>query len=130
MGDRHGEIHWNELQTADIDKALAFYRGVLGWRIEEMQMGEAEPYRLAWAGETQVGGLWAMTGPDFAGMPDAWITYFAVDDVDAAAKAVPETGGRVLRAPFDVPGIGRILVAEDAGGAVIGLMTPASRAAV
>ena len=39
---------------------------------------------------------------------------------------VQAAGGAVLRAPFDVPGVGRICIITDPGGARLGLMTPAA----
>jgi predicted enzyme related to lactoylglutathione lyase len=59
-------------------------------------------------------------------VPTRWFTYIAVDDVDAAVKATEERGGKVIRPPFEVPGVGRIAILEDPGGAAVGMMTPAA----
>jgi predicted enzyme related to lactoylglutathione lyase len=49
------------------------------------------------------------------------------DDVDARLKAAKAAGAKVLRGSFDVPGVGRIAIIQDPGGAAIGWMTPASQ---
>lgn len=121
----HGTIHWTELNTHDPARAAAFYRDVLGWRVDEVAMDDAAPYRIAFAGDTMVAGIFDLADPSMAGVPDSWITYVAVDDVDAAAEAVRRAGGTVHRAPFDVPGVGRFVIAADPGGATLGLITPA-----
>ncbi|MEM1316013.1 MAG: VOC family protein, partial [Pseudomonadota bacterium] len=65
-----------------------------------------------------------MDGPQFEGLPDHWVTYFAVDDVDASVKAVAAAGGQAMGEPFDVEGVGRFVMVKDAKGAFLGLITP------
>ncbi len=55
-------------------------------------------------------------------MPEHWFTYIAVDDVDSRVAKVEAAGGMVIRPPFDVPGVGRIAIVKDKGGAVCGWM--------
>jgi predicted enzyme related to lactoylglutathione lyase len=55
------------------------------------------------------------------------MTYIAVTDVDAACSTAGKSGGAVLKAPFDVPGVGRIAMIKDPAGAVVGLITPAQQ---
>lgn len=125
MGDTHGDHHWLELNTRDPEASCAFYARLLGWAYEDMPMESGDTYRLIMNGKTMVGGVFQMDGPDFEGVPDHWFTYFAVRDADAAAAAVTEAGGRVVRPAFDVPEVGRILIVADATGAMLGLMQPA-----
>ncbi|PPR21760.1 MAG: hypothetical protein CFH38_01297 [Alphaproteobacteria bacterium MarineAlpha10_Bin1] len=66
-----------------------------------------------------------MAGPQFDGIPEHWLSYIAVDDVDASAKRAEAEGGTIRRPAFDVPGVGRIVILEDPGGAAMGWMTPA-----
>jgi uncharacterized protein len=46
-----------------------------------------------------------------------WMGYIAVDDVDEAARRIEREGGRVRRAPTDVPGIIWFAVVADPQGA-------------
>ena len=50
--------------------------------------------------------------------------YFAVEDADAAAAKVAELGGKVHRAPADIPGTGRFAVVGDPQGAGFGILQP------
>jgi len=122
----HGEFHWNELMTRDAAKAKAFYEKVVGWSWDEMPMPEGT-YHVAKQGDNYIGGMMQMGGPDFEGVPEHWMSYLAVDDVDARLAAAKAEGAEVLREPWDVPGVGRIAILKDGGGAHIGWMTPAEQ---
>ncbi len=56
------------------------------------------------------------------GVPSHWLVYFLVDDVDATAAQVVELGGKAANGPFDVPGMGRFMVAQDPQGAVFAVV--------
>ena len=119
----HGAFHWNELLTGDVEKCKAFFAEVCGWTYDDVPMPNFT-YTVARSGDKMVAGIMdkAKTGaPD---MPNHWMAYIAVDDVDAAATKVAGAGGAVLQEAFDVPNVGRIAIVQDPGGAVIGLMTP------
>jgi predicted enzyme related to lactoylglutathione lyase len=75
-------------------------------------------------GEQRVGGIFPMSGPEFAGMPEQWMSYIAVDDVDARAAKAVAAGAKIWRPAFDVPEVGRIVLLSDPGGAGIAWMTP------
>jgi len=117
----HGHFHWNELMTHDVEKAKKFYADTLGWSYEGMPMPEGT-YWFASAGGEPVGGI-VDAGGD--GSPEGWIGYIAVDDVDARAKKAVAAGGKILQPAFDIPGVGRIVILAEPGGAAIGWMTPA-----
>lgn len=120
----HGSFFWNELNTRDPERAKAFYGDLLGWTFEAMSMPEGT-YWVAKAGERAVGGIFTMSGPEFEGIPEHWFSYVSVDDLDARVARVGGAGGEVLRAPWDIPGIGRIAIVRDSNGAAIGWITPA-----
>jgi predicted enzyme related to lactoylglutathione lyase len=52
------------------------------------------------------------------------MSYLAVDDVDARVKKAQGAGAKLMRPIFDVPGVGRIAILSEPGGAGIGWMTP------
>ena len=52
---------------------------------------------------------------------------FAVDDVDAQVKKAQANGAKLMQPIFDVPGVGRIAVLTEPGGARIGWITPAPK---
>jgi hypothetical protein len=119
---QHGSFHWNELMTADPERAAAFYAGLTGCRIDTMPMPDGT-YRVMMQGDRPVGGIMQATGD----MPEGWFAYLAVDDVDAACVRLTELGGQVLKPVFEVPGVGRIAIVRDPTGAALGIMTPAPR---
>ncbi|MCB1495774.1 MAG: VOC family protein [Bauldia sp.] len=124
----HGMFHWNELMTRDASKAKDFYGETLGWTFDDMPMGEGMTYIIIKAGDAMAGGMMEMHGPGFEGVPEHWMSYVAVDDVDKRVDALKKAGGAVMREPFDIEGVGRIAIVADPGGAVQGWMTPAEGA--
>lgn len=115
----HGAPCWYELSTADASAAQRFYGPILDWQFQDAGMPDFT-YLLAMAGPEMVAGLMQPDTP----MPDVWLTYFAVDDVDAAAARVSALGGAVHRPPEDIPGTGRFSIVADPQGAVFGLLQP------
>ena len=110
-----------------MDAAEAFYRAVVGWEARDSGQ-QAMRYTLFSAGDTPVAGL--MTIPPnaaAAGMRPGWVGYIGVDDVDAAAARLTEAGGRIHRAPDDIPGVGRFAVVADPQGAAFMLFRPSGQ---
>ena len=124
MSELHGTVHWNELNTHDVAGAKAYYEKVCGWSFDTMPM-ESGDYHIAKIGDTMIAGMFDVSDmPEMKEMPSHWLTYLAVDDVDAASEATKTAGGQVYREPWDIPGVGRIAIVADPSGAAIGLMTP------
>lgn len=124
---KHGVFYWNELMTRDVEAAVQFYRDVIGWQIEGVDMGEFT-YWVASVDGQPVAGIMAIT-PDMGDdVPAHWMGYIAVDNIDARFDKAKASGATVLREPFDVPNVGRIAMIVDAGGGHIGWMTPTEMA--
>src|SRR5207247_1819898 len=66
-------------------------------------------------------GLYEMQGTQFDGVPPHWLTYVAVEDVDASAQSGASLGGNVLMPPMDIPNVGRMAVLKDPQGAVFAI---------
>ena len=130
MSENHGKVWWNELNTNDVEGAKAYYGATLGWSFDEMPMGDTGAvYNVAKLGDQMVAGIFDTSAmPGMENVPAHWFTYFAVDDVDAAAAATAAAGGHVKREPWDVEGVGRIASVQDPTGATMGLMTPSEPA--
>ncbi|MEA2982946.1 MAG: uncharacterized protein QOF09_4769 [Alphaproteobacteria bacterium] len=119
----HGSFHWNELMTRDADRAKKFYKDTIGWSFDAMPM-EHGTYWIAKMGERPVGGIFPLASPQFDGVPESWMSYLAVDDVDARVKKATAAGAKLMRPVFDVPDVGRIAILTEPGGAGVGWMTP------
>jgi len=109
--------------TRDAEKAKKFYADALGWTYEAMPMENGTCW-VAKAGGQVAGGIFPLTSPQFDGVPETWMAYLAVDDVDARVKKAQILGAQLMCPMFDVPGVGRIAVLREPGGAGIGWMTP------
>lgn len=121
----HGVFYWNELMAWDVERAKRFYGEVIGWTYEPMQVPDGT-YWIIKAGDTTVGGMFQLSEPHFTGVPEGWMAYLAVDDVDARIARAEAAGATVMRPVFEVPGVGRIAIIREPGGAGIGWITPAS----
>ena len=126
MTESHGKFHWNELMTRDVVRAKKFYAETLGWSFDPMPMPSGSTYWIAKMGDEFVGGIFDIRGPDYAGVPEGWMPYIAVDDVDARAKKAVSAGAKIMKPAFDVPNVGRIVILQEPGGAGIGWITPAN----
>jgi predicted enzyme related to lactoylglutathione lyase len=112
-----GALTLNQLNTTDPEAAERFYASLFGWSTQQMAGGD-QPYWGIYNGDRVNGGM--MLLPPDAPAPPHWLVYFGTEDVDADARRIGEAGGQVIVPPLDVPG-GRILVAQDPQGAVVGL---------
>lgn len=116
-----GHGAWHELSTPDPEAALDFYAGLVGWtKGVTMDMGSDGDYQLFQAQGNDLGGI-------MRPMPDqgpAWLSYFTVDSVAAAAERITAGGGTVLHGPVDVPGGAFIAIAADPQGASFGVTGP------
>jgi predicted enzyme related to lactoylglutathione lyase len=74
-----------------------------------------------------VGGIFDISSPDFQGVPESWMSYIAVDDVDARVAKAVKAGAKLMKPAFDVPGVGRIAILMQPDGAGIGWMTPVAQ---
>ena len=85
-----------------------------------------QPYTEFQVDGESVAGATEMNPMVPAEMPNYWLVYFGVKDVDAAHRAVVDAGGQELLAPLDFPG-GRMSMVSDPQGAAFGLLTMAPR---
>ena len=120
----HGNFHWNELRTRDAERARRFYADTIGWTFEAMATPDGHTYWVAMQDGKPVAGLFPLTSPQFDEVPESWMSFLAVDDVDKRVAKAVEAGAKLVMPIFDVPGVGRIAMLREPGGAGIGWMTP------
>jgi predicted enzyme related to lactoylglutathione lyase len=107
---------WVDTSQPDPDAAVAFYRGLFGWDLEDtMPPGSPGKYFLARLGGRDVAAVGSQ--PQGAPAGAAWNTYISVESADEAAAKVGAAGGRVVADPFDVADAGRMAVFTDPEGA-------------
>jgi uncharacterized protein len=112
-----GALSLNQLNTTDPQRAQEFYEQLFGWRTESVQGGD-QPYWGIYSGDRLNGGM--MQLPAEMGAPSHWLVYFGIDDIDAVADRIGESGGTIMVPKTEVPG-GHFLVARDPQGGVFGI---------
>ncbi|PKW16890.1 VOC family protein [Saccharopolyspora spinosa] len=103
---RLGEPCWVELSTQALERADAFWAGILGWSVL------ADQYLV---GERPLAGRTRCRPAGWG-----WLCYFAVEDVDAISARAPKLGGKTIDRS-NHPSLGTTAVVADPTGAVIGL---------
>ncbi|KQZ02641.1 glyoxalase [Pseudolabrys sp. Root1462] len=124
MEKPHGKFVWNELNTRDVEGAKSFLSAALGWTFEAAPM-PGFTYWIIKRGDERIGGIFDLNSDEGCkGVPEHWLTYIAVDDVDARLKVALSVGAKEGRPPQDIPGVGRMAVLQQPGGATIAWLTP------
>ncbi len=111
--NEHATFTWNELMTGDVGAATRFYGAVFGQQFEPLPEVPDGSYQLIKVGERMVGGFYQLP----AEVPAHWVTYFQMDDIDAALERLRAAGGTVTGDPVDSPYGRWAVVADPQGGA-------------
>jgi predicted enzyme related to lactoylglutathione lyase len=123
---RTGLIKWADLTVDNPEAVKNFYSAVLGWESKAFEMDNRTDYVMtnAESGDV-VAGICTQEG-DIKGLPQQWLVYVTVDDLDDSIAACDATGGKVVFGPRDSEAMGRWCVVEDPAGAVMALteLTP------
>ena len=111
---RNGKICYLEIPAIEIERSLAFYRSVFGWKVRTRADG-----RIAFDdGAGEVSGTW-VTGRPSSDRPGL-LFYVMVDDIDGAIAAVTAHGGEIVQPPGgDAPELTARF--RDPAGNVVGL---------
>jgi predicted enzyme related to lactoylglutathione lyase len=111
-----GSMAWSELETPDTTVSGEFYASVLERPVESMGVTGFD-YSTVNVDGRPVAGLW--------GVPERstsrWVTYFAVEDTDAAVRIATDAGGTVEKPAQDSP-YGRFAMLRDPFGATFSVM--------
>lgn len=123
---RPGTFCWLDLAASDAALAKQFYARAFGWHFHDQPVLGGHFTRSRLDGH-DVGSLYQLQRARLEqGVPSHWTPYVRVADADAAVQHTAACGGRLVVAPFDVPGIARIALIEDAVGALLGLWQDAA----
>ncbi|MGH2959840.1 MAG: VOC family protein [Solirubrobacterales bacterium] len=123
---RTGLIKWADLTVDNAEDVRDFYAGVVGWNAIGLPVGDREDFIMAHP-ETgdPAAGICHQAG-DIEGLPQQWLVYVTVDDLDDSIAACDQLGGKVVFGPRASETMGRWCVVEDPAGAVMALteLTP------
>ncbi len=124
-----GSFCWTDLATTDQRGAVAFYRDLFGWGVDEQPIGPGETYSTFTLRGLSTGAAYAMRSEQrAAGIPPNWASYVMVTNADEAAARAKTLGGQVLAPPFDVMDLGRMAVLQDPTGATFSVWQPGKHA--
>jgi hypothetical protein len=127
-------VHF-ELPADDRERMAAFYTAVFGWKADMLgpEMGSytvVTTTETGDAGPTRPGaingGLYLRTAAPESQAPSVVI---AVEDVEAASRAVEAAGGRLSGQPQEIPGVGLYASFIDTEGNRMSMLQAAPRAA-
>lgn len=120
---KHGQFVWTEIASSDAEKCMEFYKNVFGWSFQNSNAAtDGMDYReFSTGGPGPAGGLYEIDPEFFGGNPPPphFLTYVAVDDVDANAAKAVELGATIIRGPMDIPNVGRMCIFQDPTGGML-----------
>src|SRR5438445_8768938 len=120
-----GTFCWPELATTDQKSAVAFYRALFGWDVNEQPISSNETYSMfQLRGKPVAAGYTMRADQRQRGVPPHWASYITVASAEDAVKRAQELGATVLAAPFDVSDSGRMAVLQDPVGATFSVWQP------
>jgi predicted enzyme related to lactoylglutathione lyase len=120
-----GKVVWADLVTPDLAAAERFYGGLMGWTFQTVHSADPE-YAIALADGVPVGGILQKPIPAGEHRQSAWLTFFAVHDVDASKRDAVARGAKILADTTSYPLRGRQAVLADSEGAVFAILASSS----
>jgi predicted enzyme related to lactoylglutathione lyase len=117
MVNEPGTLCWNELDTRDVDTALAFYEQVFG-----LQAQRGEGYNEFHLGDRVVGACMPMPPMVPAEVPSYWLAYFAVENIEAATEKAKSLGASAMVEVMEAGDAGRFSVLGDPMGAAFAII--------
>ncbi len=108
------------IHADDCERAKAFYEKAFGWSFEPW--GPPNFWRIHTSPGAIHGALQERRAPVSGQGMIGFECSIAVKDVKSAAKTIEACGGRVTIQPFEIEGVGTLLMFEDTEGNVAGAM--------
>lgn len=109
-----GMPSWVDLGSPDVAASRRFYGELFGWTTRVAEEPEAMGYTTFLNDGKAVAAVGGLMSED---QPPVWSSYFATDDIDETTAKVEAADGKVLVAPMQVMGYGKMAVYLDPAGA-------------
>ena len=127
-----GSVWWSEMVSANPERSRDFYASVIGWTPKVVAADDTtrppapgeDEYTLFLQDGDESAGLAKYDGTDPGSPRPGWLTYIQVKNVDKSVAQAISKGGKILKAPADVDGVGRLAIVQDPYGNSVGLVTP------
>ena len=119
----HSNLSHFAINADDVDESRRFYESVLGWTFTAWGPPGFFQIQTGTDDDPGVRGALQQRRDLLTGGPTNGLECtFAVDDVDAVARAVREAGGTILMERFTISGVGHLIFFADPAGNPIGAM--------
>ena len=120
-----GCIAWLDLTVADASDALDFYRQVVGWSVQDVDMEDASEryadYNMLGGDGNPAAGVCHARGVNL-GLPPIWMIYLPVGDLAESLRRVREGGGKIIKETTGADGGYAYAVVQDPVGATLALV--------
>jgi predicted enzyme related to lactoylglutathione lyase len=122
---RVGCIAWLDLTVSDASATRDFYRQVVGWSVQDVEMGDASEryadYSMSGDDGNPAAGVCHARGVNL-GLPPIWMIYLPVGDLAESVRRVQEEGGKIIKATRGSDGEYTCAVIQDLVGAHVALV--------
>ena len=108
------------IHADDCQRAKTFYETTFGWTFEPW--GPPNFWRIHTSPGAVHGALQERREPVTGRGMIGYECTISVEDVEATAKAVEANGGKVTYGPFELEGVGTLVMFEDTESNVVGAM--------
>ena len=111
-----GTMAWLDLSVTNATEVKSFYEDVIGWKSENISMGEYDDYAMLEPINSEaVAGVCHAQGVN-KDLPPTWLPYFLVADIEASITAVKAKGGTLVT-EIKSMGSDKYAVIKDPAGA-------------
>lgn len=121
-----GRIAWLDLTVPDAAATRDFYRQVIGWSVQDVEMKDGDEryadYNMLGEDGSPAAGVCHARGVN-AGLPAVWMLYLPVGDLAESLRRVQEEGGKILKSMQRENGDYVYAAIQDPVGAVLALVS-------
>jgi len=122
---RVGCISWIDLTVSDASATRDFYRQVVGWSVQDVEMEDASEryadYNMFGDDGNPAAGVCHARGVNLD-LPPVWMIYLPVGDLAESLRRVREEGGKVIKATRGTDGEYAYAAVQDPVGACLALV--------
>ncbi len=121
-----GRIAWVDLTVADAETTRDFYREVIGWGVEDVELEDNgkrySDYNMLADDGTAAAGVCYARGAN-VGLPPVWMIYLPVGDMAESLRRVTDEGGTVIKTAQKEDGSYNYAAIQDPVGAYLALVS-------
>jgi len=120
-----GLISWLDLTVSDASATRDFYRQVVGWSVQNVEMEDGNEryadFKMIGDDGSPAAGVCHARGVNL-GLPSVWMIYLPVGDLAESVRRVPEKGGKIIKATRGKDEGYACAVVQDPVGACLALV--------